>query len=158
MAYTASNGEAAMLLGALSEHTELDRRLHVEDMHLFPLEMFEQPVRFFFADRHDDLLRLVRELEEVCRMDASMRAVPFAGREDRRAANAEIARGKHQPFGELLVMVAAVLLREERDLIALHDNPSLAPYAVDKMDSKSFRFVRQCHLVGVASLCARAPP
>ena len=116
-----------MLTIRVTQHTELDRRLDIEDVDAFRDQMFEQPYRLLFGHRHDDLLRLVRQIEEVRRVNPSMGAEAFAGRNHSRAADAEVARGKHQPLGQWHVPVAAILLGEERNLVSVHRSPSLRP-------------------------------
>ena len=43
----------------LTQHTELDRLLDVEKMHILFLQMIKQVIRLFLADDHHDFLRVI---------------------------------------------------------------------------------------------------
>ena len=87
-------------------------------------DRLEQPFCLLGIDRHEDFLRLVGQLEEMHRMQPAALAEAFAGSQRGGTAHAQAARLLQQPVADRLALVAAPLLGDEGQLIALHGRSS----------------------------------
>src|SRR5690606_23204332 len=93
---------------------------HVEHLHVRLAKPCEQALGLRLADRQNHLDRLVGQFEEVRGVELAVVAEALRGRDQCAAADAQGPGFLKDPFAERLAAVAAVLLGEEGDLVALH--------------------------------------
>src|SRR5690606_22659583 len=113
-------GQAVRSTRFVPEHPELHRRLHVEHLHVRLAQSCEQSLSLGLADGRHHLDGLVGKFEEVRGVELAVVAEALRGREPSAAADAQRAGFLQDAFAERLAAVAAVLLGEEGDLVALH--------------------------------------
>src|SRR2546427_402395 len=115
-----ASGMACRLPLSLAHAPVFDRHLHVGQVDLFLCERIHQALACRFIDRYGYCKRLVGQLEEVHRMETAGVIESFRTTNQRSASGTVIFGELQQPFADGGMPMPAVLLREERELIAFH--------------------------------------